>query len=67
MPTQKLKSKTRVGSKAIKVYDQPRNPFQRFSQSEELPREIKDALAVQCTLYNPVELQHHANKAIRGC
>jgi hypothetical protein len=27
MPSQKLKSKTRVGSKEIKVYDEPRSPF----------------------------------------
>ena len=29
MPSQKLKSKARVGSKEIKVYDTPRSPFQR--------------------------------------
>ena len=67
MPTQKLKNKTRIGSREIKVYDLPRSPFQRLSESAELPLEIKDALAAQCALYNPVELQRHVNKAIRGC
>jgi hypothetical protein len=64
MPTQKLKSKTRAGSKEIKVYDRPRGPFQRLSESEELPPETKSALAAQCALYNPVELQQSVNKAI---
>jgi hypothetical protein len=33
-------------------------------ESGELSRERKDALAVQCALYNPVQLQQHVNKAI---
>ena len=64
MPTQKLKSKTRVGSKEIKVYDPPRSPYQRLLESERLPQEVKDALSAQCALYNPVELQENVNKAI---
>jgi hypothetical protein len=64
MPTQKLKSKTRVGSKEIKVYDEPQSPFQRLIECEELPREYKDTLKAQCALYNPVELQQNVNKAI---
>jgi len=64
MPTQKLKSKTRVGSKEIKVYDDPESPFQRLSKSEEVPQEIKDSLSAQIALYNPVVLQHNASKAI---
>jgi hypothetical protein len=64
MPTQKLTSKTRVGSKKIKVYDEPRSPFQRLLESGELSRKRKDALATQCALYNPVQLQQHINKAI---
>jgi hypothetical protein len=64
MPTQKLTSKTRIGSKEIKVYDKPISPFQRLSKSEEVPQELKDSLSVQIALYNPVVLQHNANKAI---
>jgi hypothetical protein len=67
MPAQKLTGKTRIGSKEIKVYDQLQSPFRRLSEPEELPRDIKDALAAQCALYNPVELQHSVSKAIRGC
>ncbi|MDR2042128.1 MAG: DDE-type integrase/transposase/recombinase [Tannerella sp.] len=64
IPTQKLKSKTRVGSKEIKVYDEPRSPFQRLMENGELPQAYKDTLAAQCALYNPVELQQNVNKAI---
>ena len=64
MPTQKLKSKTRIGSKEIKVYDEPRSPFQRLIESDELSQEIKDLLLTQIALYSPVELQHNVNKAV---
>ena len=64
MPTQKLKSKTRIGSKEIKVYNQPRSPLQRLTESAELCTEIKEALGRQCALYNPVELPHHVNQAL---
>jgi transposase InsO family protein len=64
MPTQKLASKTRVGSKEIKAYDEPKSPFQRLMESAEAPQETKDTLLAQIALYNPVELQHNVNKAI---
>jgi hypothetical protein len=64
MPTQKLKSKTRVGSKEIKVYDEPSSPFQRLTENSRLPQAYKDTLNARCALYNPVELQQNVNKAI---
>jgi hypothetical protein len=64
MPTQKLKSKTRVGSKEIKVYDEPKSPFQRLIESNVVPQKIKDVLPKRIALYNPVELQHNVNIAI---
>ena len=64
MPTQKLKSKTRIGSKEIKVYDEPKSPFHRLMESSKTPQKTKDLLLVQIALYNPVELQHNVNKAI---
>jgi hypothetical protein len=63
MPTQRLKSKTRVGSREIKVYDEPRSPFQRLSEYTALPQTYMDTLKAQCALYNPVELQQNVNKA----
>ena len=64
MPTQKLKSKTRIGSKEIKVYDEPKSPFQRLMESSQTPQKTKDLLLQQISLYNPVKLQHNVNKAI---
>jgi len=64
MPAQKLKSKTRIGSKEIKVYDTPRSPFQRLTESQKTPQKTKDSLFAQIAVYNPVELQHNVNKAI---
>jgi transposase InsO family protein len=64
MPSQKLISKKRVGSKEIKKYDEPRSPFQRLIESSEVSQKTKDSLFEQIALYNPVELQHNVNKAI---
>jgi transposase InsO family protein len=64
MPAHKLKSKTRVGSKEIKVYDEPKSPFQRLMESPKISQKIKDTLQAKIALYNPVELQHNVNKAI---
>jgi hypothetical protein len=64
MLTQKLKSKTRVGSKEIKVYDESRSPFQRLMEHPELPQPYKGLPSAQCALYNPMELQQNVNKAI---
>ena len=47
MPTQKLKRKTRIGSKEIKVYDAPRSPFARLTESADLPQACKDSLSAQ--------------------
>ncbi|MDR2608188.1 MAG: hypothetical protein LBC57_07330 [Treponema sp.] len=64
MPSQKLKSKTRRGSRETRAYDEPRIPFQRLIECPELPQACKDALKTQCALYNPVELQQNVTKAI---
>jgi hypothetical protein len=56
MPTRKLKSKTRIGSKEIKVYDEPRSPFARLLESAELPHERKDSLSVQCAALPHVKI-----------
>ena len=51
MPTQKLKSKTRIGSKEIKVYDEPKSPFQRLMESSKTPEKTKDLLfTANCSL-----------------
>jgi hypothetical protein len=37
MPTQKLKSKTRVGSKETRVYDEPKNSSHRLMENGNCP------------------------------
>jgi hypothetical protein len=64
MPTMKLESKVKVGSKEIKKYDAPRSPWQRLMESEALSPEVKAELTRLCALYNPVQLQHNVNKVI---
>ena len=64
MPAQKLKSKTRAGSKEIKACDEPMSPFVRLTENAGLPQVCKDTLNARCALYNPVELQQNASKAI---
>jgi hypothetical protein len=64
MPTMKLVSKVKVGSKEIKTYDEPRSPCQRLLESEALSPEVKAELTRLGGLYNPVHLQHNVNKAI---
>ncbi|MFP3090347.1 transposase, partial [Treponema sp. TIM-1] len=64
MPTMKLESKVKVGSKELKKYDEPRSPCQRLLESEALPPEVKAELTRLCGLYNPVQLQHTVNKAV---
>jgi hypothetical protein len=64
MPTMKLESKVKVGSKEIKKYDVPRSPYQRLLESEGLSPEVKAELTRLCGLYNPVQLRHNVNKAV---
>jgi hypothetical protein len=64
MPTMKLESKVKVGSKEIKKYDAPRSPYQRLMESEALSSEVKAELIRLYGLYNPVRLQHNVNEAV---
>jgi len=65
IPNKRLVSKTTVGSKTVKKYDQPKTPYQRLMESS-LPEETKARLAAERALYNPAELQYTVNKAIDG-
>jgi hypothetical protein len=64
MPTMKLSSKIKIGSKEIKKYDEPRSPYIRLMESPTLNRNVKDNLLRLYRLYNPVLLQHDVNKAV---
>jgi hypothetical protein len=64
MPTMKLLSKVKVGSKEIKKYDEPISPYHRLMNSETLTQDVKDNLQGRYGLYNPVLLQDDVNKAV---
>ena len=65
MPTLKLLSKTKVGSKTKKVYDKKvLSPYQRLLSSPDLSDEIKTELANRHGQYNPVMLQREVHVAV---
>jgi hypothetical protein len=43
-PVMKLKNKTRIGGRIVKVHDEPKTPFERLLESENLSQEEKQAL-----------------------
>jgi hypothetical protein len=67
MPTMKLESKVKIGSKEIKKYDVPRSPYRHLLKSEAPPSGVKAELTRLCGLYNPVRLQHNMNKPSLRC
>jgi len=65
MPTIKLISKTRVGSRIKKVYDKKAlTPYQRLLASPELSEEVKEELIRRHGLCNPVTLQQEVHDAV---
>ena len=65
MPTLKLVSKTRVGSKIKKVYDKKiLSPYQRLPASPDLGDGVKGELVRRHGLYNPVALQREVHNAV---
>jgi len=65
IPTQKLLSKTRVGSKIKKVYDKyALSPYQRLLASPDLSDEVKAELTRRYKRYNPVKLQQEVHKTV---
>jgi hypothetical protein len=62
MPTMKLVSKVRIGSKEIRKYDEPVSLYHRLMNSPALTQEVKGNLQQLCHLYNPVLLQHNVNR-----
>jgi hypothetical protein len=64
LPTSKLLSKTRVGSRVKKVYDAPRSPYLRLLDSPDISGAVKDELRRRYQLYNPVLLQQQVHQAV---
>jgi hypothetical protein len=65
MPTIKLLSKTRVGTKIKKGYDKNViSPYQRLRASPYLSDEVKTELTRRFALYDPVTLQREVHNAV---
>jgi hypothetical protein len=56
-PQCKLISKHRIGSKVRKNYDEPRTPYERVMECEQVGEQTKAALTEQMSRLNPLELQ----------
>jgi hypothetical protein len=57
LPTMKLISKTRIGSKIIKRYDKPKTPYQRVIESKYIEQKNKDELKELYKGLNPAKLK----------
>lgn len=56
LPTMKLVSKQRIGSKVVKKYDSPRTPYQRLLESPHVPPRVKQQLRQTYKELNPAQL-----------
>lgn len=65
IPSVKLISKHREGSKIIKVYDKPKTPVQRLLESENISDETKTLLSHKAESLNPFQLQKQMIKKIK--
>jgi hypothetical protein len=57
LPTMKLKSKERIGSKVKKCYDQALTPYQRVLQAKLVSKLAKDRLRARYATLNPAALK----------
>jgi hypothetical protein len=57
LPTMKLKSKERIGSRVKKCYDQALTPYQRVLQTKLVSQKTKDQLRAKYRLLNPAALK----------
>jgi len=64
-PCMKLKSKTRVGGKIVKVWDKPKTPYQRVIDSGILTTEQSTKLINTKELLNPFELKKELEKQLK--
>lgn len=56
-PLMKLKSKTRIGSKIIKKYDEPKTPYERIIEIKNIDKNIKINLNETFKKLNPFGLK----------
>jgi hypothetical protein len=57
LPTMKLKSKERIGSRVKKSYDEARTPYQRVLAAPQVPKKKKQLLRTRYETLNPAALK----------
>jgi len=65
LPSVKLISKDRIGSKIVKKHDEPKTPFQRILESEYIAGGKKDKLKREFEKLNPYTLEAEIRKKIK--
>jgi hypothetical protein len=66
IPSVKLISKVRVGSKTVKVHDLPKTPYQRLIQSNYVSNITKQKLSELFVTLNPFQLQKQMETKIKN-
>jgi hypothetical protein len=61
LPSMKLRQKTRIGSKVVKRYEQPKTPYQRLLESTSIDRRVKQRLRAEYGSLNPAQLKREIN------
>jgi hypothetical protein len=62
LPTMKLKSKERVGSRVKKRYDQARTPYQRVLDAPQVAKQKKQLLRATYVTLNPAALKRKIDR-----
>ena len=66
IPSVKLINKQRVGSKTIKTHDEPKTPYQRLIDSDQISDNIKQQLTERFNSLNPFQLQKRMEIKIKN-
>lgn len=64
-PVMKLKSKTRVGGRIVKVHDEPQTPLARLINCEHVSQEQKQAILARREHLNPFRLKAELDKKLK--
>ena len=65
-PSLKLKTKTRIGSRYHKVYEEPKTPYQRLLESPHIPQATKQRLTALHDSLNPFRLKEAIEHKLRA-
>jgi len=64
-PTLKLLQKKRINSKYYKKYDNPKTPYQRLLEAEQVSENSKDTLKKQHQLLDPFKLRQQIDRQLK--